>query len=238
MNSGVFPMPPWLANGGSSKWLAPRADQSGSAPAGTYTYRTTFDLTGSTWRRWCRPGGGDGQHGGDEAERDACEHVEHVRQLDDVNVYERVRVGVNTLEFVVTNFSGTVGNPTGVRVEVSGTGLPPAPTPGDADGDAGGGDTRPGADAAVHGDADGRRGELHLRLAGTAESTAYTTGPQWGQSYAYDGWGNLAGKTVTKDRAWCSGRATTADEPAERAELRRRGQRVDEQRVRRGKSGW
>ncbi len=39
--------------------------------------------------------------------------------------------GVNTLEFVVTNFEGTVGNPTGVRVEVSGTGMPSAPpTPG------------------------------------------------------------------------------------------------------------
>ncbi len=46
VNSGVFPMPPWLANGGSSKWLAPRADQNGSHPPGTYTYRTTFDLTG------------------------------------------------------------------------------------------------------------------------------------------------------------------------------------------------
>lgn len=50
VNSGVFPMPPWLANGGSSKWLAPRADQNGSHPPGTYTYRTTFNLTGFNWR--------------------------------------------------------------------------------------------------------------------------------------------------------------------------------------------
>jgi YD repeat-containing protein len=28
-----------------------------------------------------------------------------------------------------------------------------------------------------------------------------TTGPQWGQSYSYDGFGNLTGKSVTKGTA-------------------------------------
>ena len=41
---------------------------------------------------------------------------------------------------------------------------------------------------------------------------AMTTGPQWGNSYTYDGWGNLTAKTVTKGSArrgrtpWTRGR--------------------------------
>ncbi|MDP2995996.1 MAG: RHS repeat-associated core domain-containing protein [Bryobacterales bacterium] len=32
-------------------------------------------------------------------------------------------------------------------------------------------------------------------------SAAWTTGPEWGQAYSYDGWGNLTGKSVTKGSA-------------------------------------
>src|SRR5262249_15611710 len=40
------PFDNWLADTATSKWIAPSADQVTGNPAGTYTYQTTFDLTG------------------------------------------------------------------------------------------------------------------------------------------------------------------------------------------------
>lgn len=45
VNSTTYPIPPWMANGPNSKWLSVQTVPAGVA-AGTYTYRTTFDLTG------------------------------------------------------------------------------------------------------------------------------------------------------------------------------------------------
>jgi hypothetical protein len=45
INEG-FPIPPWVANGPDSKWIAPMADQAVGNAEGDYTYQTTFDLTG------------------------------------------------------------------------------------------------------------------------------------------------------------------------------------------------
>ena len=44
----VAPAGPWLANGPRSKWIAPQADQGTAAgnAEGSYTYQTTFNLTG------------------------------------------------------------------------------------------------------------------------------------------------------------------------------------------------
>ena len=44
----IAPAGPWVANGPSSKWIAPQADQSGAVgnAQGDYTYQTTFNLTG------------------------------------------------------------------------------------------------------------------------------------------------------------------------------------------------
>src|SRR5215475_13726639 len=41
-----FPVGPWLEEGPNSRWIAPKADQSGGNAPGNYTYTTTFDLTG------------------------------------------------------------------------------------------------------------------------------------------------------------------------------------------------
>jgi YD repeat-containing protein len=40
-------------------------------------------------------------------------------------------------------------------------------------------------------------------------TSAATVGPEWGQSYGYDGWGNLLSKTVTKGTA--TAMSVTAD---------------------------
>jgi hypothetical protein len=44
VNNG-FPIPPWPAQGPDSQWIAPKADQSTGNAAGTYRYRTSFDLS-------------------------------------------------------------------------------------------------------------------------------------------------------------------------------------------------
>src|SRR6185312_11088667 len=41
-----FPVGPWLAEGPLSRWIAPQADQSTGNQPGSYTFTTTFDLTG------------------------------------------------------------------------------------------------------------------------------------------------------------------------------------------------
>jgi hypothetical protein len=48
VNDTLFPIVtgPWLASGPSSKWIAPKADQSGGSAAGNYTYRISFNLAG------------------------------------------------------------------------------------------------------------------------------------------------------------------------------------------------
>ena len=41
-----YPINPWLANGPTSKWIAPQTSQAVGNQPGDYTYRITFDLTG------------------------------------------------------------------------------------------------------------------------------------------------------------------------------------------------
>jgi hypothetical protein len=45
INPAQSPVPPWLAAGPKSKWLAPRADQNVGNAEGNFTYQTFFDLT-------------------------------------------------------------------------------------------------------------------------------------------------------------------------------------------------
>jgi hypothetical protein len=40
------PIPPWVDNTDSSKWIGPNNDAAGQGPPGTYDFVTTFDLTG------------------------------------------------------------------------------------------------------------------------------------------------------------------------------------------------
>lgn len=128
-----YPIPPWLANGPESKWIAPQADQSrGNAP-GDYTYQLVFDLGGYEpatvvlTGRWSSDNGGvemrlNGQvtgvtYGGDFTSFSAG-----------FTLTEGFVEGTNVLEFVVNN-AGDGVNPTGFRAELSGT-VDPLPPPG------------------------------------------------------------------------------------------------------------
>lgn len=126
VNSAPVPLG-WIGSSLTSKWIAPRADQSvaGGNALGSYIYRTTFDLTGlnpataALTGNWATDNIGvvflNGVYAG-------------VTNLAGPSVYTAFNVtsgftgGVNTLDFLVVN-NGTSANPTGLRVEVSGSAL-------------------------------------------------------------------------------------------------------------------
>jgi hypothetical protein len=121
VNSGVFPMGPWLNNGPSSKWIAPQANQTNGNPQGDYTYHTTFDLTGLNPATAVLLG----QWGADNTavmklNGAAVASVVGFAGLTPFSLNGGFVPGINTLDFVVTNWpSGP--SPTGLRVEISGT---------------------------------------------------------------------------------------------------------------------
>lgn len=116
--------PYWVANSAQSQWIAPAMPQgypTGGTPhpAGTYTYRLSFDLSGFN---------------------PATVHVSGACAMDNygrialngvqvepaINGYAPLTTftlssgfvaGVNTLDFIVTNLPAGGSNPTGVRVE-------------------------------------------------------------------------------------------------------------------------
>ncbi len=111
----------WLANSAASRWLSPRADQSGSSAPGFYTYRTTFTVS-------------DGSQGIWLSGRVSCDDALVAVRLNgaavswtagnpnygywtDFSLHEGFVEGANTLEFVVRN-GGSSDNPTGFRVEL------------------------------------------------------------------------------------------------------------------------
>ena len=125
-----FPIPPWIANGLASKWIAPQADQSGGNRPGNYTYRLAFDLTGFDpataviTGRWSSDNAGvavrlNGQPTGLTFDGNfgafSPEFTLRTGFLD----------GTNTVEFVVNN-AGDGVNPTGFRAELQGTAEPAA----------------------------------------------------------------------------------------------------------------
>jgi hypothetical protein len=118
VNSNSWPIPPWLANGPASKWIAPQADQSEGNAAGVYTYRTTFDLTGFNAAtavltgRWAADNSAVMKLNGVEVS-----FVEDFAYWVKFEIPLGFKAGINTLDFEVTND----GLPTGLRVDIGGT---------------------------------------------------------------------------------------------------------------------
>jgi len=120
----------WVSNTSTSKWISPSANQTqspgGGNPVGTYTYRTTFDLTGLD------PGSASitGQWATDNAGMDIL--INGISTGQTIGIAEFAHFtpfsistgfisGLNTLNFVTHNACCADGNPTGLRVEMSGT---------------------------------------------------------------------------------------------------------------------
>src|SRR5262249_32130872 len=123
--SSGFPLPsPWIPQDSTSKWIGPVASVPGFFLGGVYTYRLTFDLTGldpSTavlTGRWATDNTGQiFLNGKDTGLVNTLEFVAFTPFTLDKGFIP----GINTLDFLVDNQSSFFTNPTGLRVEISGT---------------------------------------------------------------------------------------------------------------------
>lgn len=134
VTNGGFPIGPWAANTSVSKWISPRADAGNNNATGQYTYRTTLDLTGFDAStavivgRWMSDNNGldilvNGNGTGHTTLFESFRLGYANFTLDDYFV-----AGMNTIDFVIMNGTAAL-NPTGLRVEMTGTAMP-VPEPG------------------------------------------------------------------------------------------------------------
>ncbi len=111
----AFPFPPWVPNNAFSRWIGPRASSQG--PAGNYIYRTTFNLPANANLSTAMLGG---LWGTDDPGTDIRINGISTGQtslgfttLVPFTVTSGFNVGLNTLDFYLTN----AGGPTGLRVD-------------------------------------------------------------------------------------------------------------------------
>jgi len=120
----------WVPNTVTSKWISPSANQSqteedGGNADGYYIYKTTFDLTGldpgsaSITGQWATDNNGLIKLNGSITGQTTG--IEDFGGFTPFSISTGFVSGVNTLEFVVNNIPGPSVNPTGLRVEMSGT---------------------------------------------------------------------------------------------------------------------
>jgi len=126
-SAGGFPIPPWQGDDSLSAWIGPNNDSMVDGPAGTYDYRTTFNLSGldpataSISGVWAVDDSGldillNGSSTGNPNGT--------IFTFTSFSILQGSPFvsGVNTLDFLVFNVSG----PTGLRVEMTGQASPAA----------------------------------------------------------------------------------------------------------------
>ncbi len=132
--AGAFPIPPWVGNDALSAWIGPNNDNSLDGLPGDYDYRTTFDLTGldpSTailTGTWAMDNAGtsillNGVATG-ITRLDPMLTGDTFMTFANFSITSGFVAGVNTLDFIINNGKvngGNSPNPTGLRVEISGT---------------------------------------------------------------------------------------------------------------------
>jgi hypothetical protein len=138
-STGV-PIPPWLVADTFSAWIAPNA-ASFNSPPGNYDYRTTFDLTGfapdtaTLIGKWAMDNSGvniliNGHPTGiavPALDPLNLNVTQPFQQFNSFSIHSGFVAGLNTLDFIVNNFNNNGANPTGLRVEVTGTAFTPEP---------------------------------------------------------------------------------------------------------------
>jgi len=125
-----FPVPPWLADSAVSAWIAPTSDGDANGPPGDYTYRLYVDLAGYDpgtvvlTGQWSTDNAGTDilVNGAGTGNPNTAQFV----AWTSFTLSTVFSSGLNTVDFVLNNASTDI-NPTGVRVEISGTGdrVPP-----------------------------------------------------------------------------------------------------------------
>ena len=124
---------PWIGSGTASKWLTPTASEDQtfdpSAP-GVYSWKLSFDLTGFNQStaafsaQWATDNSGVVKLNGTEIGTSSS-----LSAWSSFAASSGFNSGVNTLEFVVTNFASSSGNPTGLRVEFLSSTVAAVPEP-------------------------------------------------------------------------------------------------------------
>jgi Pretoxin HINT domain/Putative Ig domain len=131
-NQGSYPFPSWAADGPSSKWISPEANENyatgGAVDApGNYVYETTFDLTGYDPTTAAITGLVSGDNTlvsvslNDQDVGYSSSNGSQFTGLTPITISSGFVDGVNTLKFMVVNAAGTSRNPTGLRTELTGT---------------------------------------------------------------------------------------------------------------------
>jgi CSLREA domain-containing protein len=125
VNDTGFPIPPWLANGPASKWLAPQASQSVGNQSGAYKYRIKFSLTGLEPSTAVIAGHWTSDNQGPQVllngvSTGVTNNGDFTTLGNAFAISTGFIAGTNTLDLVVTNLGPGI-NPTGVRVELNGT---------------------------------------------------------------------------------------------------------------------
>ena len=119
----AFPVGIWLPNTAESRWLTPLDNQGASLDNfsnGVYTWTLEFDLTGfdaataSFTGRWATDNSGQILLNGGALQNPSTGFTSYSAFSSAGGNFVS---GINTLEFVVTNFAQNGGNPTGIRVE-------------------------------------------------------------------------------------------------------------------------
>jgi hypothetical protein len=119
-----FPVGPWIEEGPLSRWIAPQGNQSSGNEPGTYTFTTTFDLTGmnpATAQISGRMSADNSVTGVrlNGSDLGVTAGGFNVWTPFAIPVGSPFAAGTNTLEFDVSNAGDTI-NPAGFRVEMTG----------------------------------------------------------------------------------------------------------------------
>ncbi|MEO6033980.1 MAG: immunoglobulin domain-containing protein, partial [Verrucomicrobiota bacterium] len=122
VTDGQFPIPPWVASGPNSKWIAPQAAQNIGNLDGNYTFQTFINLTGVDLSRFRL----SGQWAVDNTGLDILVNGVSTGitspgfgSLTPFVITSGLVQGTNTLDFVMNNAPPGV-NPTGLRVDLAG----------------------------------------------------------------------------------------------------------------------
>ncbi len=133
-SNGTFPLAGnWLTNTSTSKWITPAVNQGASfdpTTNGTYSWKLSFDLSGFN----ASTASFSGQFAADNSAVVKLNGVQiggasGFSSFYNFGATSGFNSGVNTLEFVVTNFAQGSGNPTGLRVEFLQSSVAAVPEP-------------------------------------------------------------------------------------------------------------
>ena len=131
-SAGGFPIGPWIGDDSLSAWIRPNNPGAPNDPEGTYDYQTTFDLTGLNPATAVLSGLWATDNAGSDILINGVSTGSTAAGFtggSSFTVNSGFKAGVNTLDFIVSNFPGATGNPTGLRVEMSGTADPNSQVP-------------------------------------------------------------------------------------------------------------